>query len=307
MPIAVGTHARLNNALSTCVVDLVNHGYAALGAAIYVVDKSAAYVAPICSVNLQPQWSDTDKYRETIHRTKLKGGKSAAADFAFSGAGRICSNDKSRRFQNHHVSHIAMGECAILQIVFDGQPVDLSGMVIPEYSNLTAQMQELNTYKDRQYLSWNDIFGLKNDTMDYSVLAMDMNGFTGYEMAVRLDLEARITDCASSVADDYGFEAFQSLGDEIRFRKQGIVELDEVRHLYKAFGVAMNKGASGPILFRGAYDYGAMDESFIGQYNNIAAPIGFRGDVLTRIGNGLKTMPRGRFLYNGIGHYNLDT
>jgi hypothetical protein len=108
----IGTHAPLNEALHGLIARNANDVY---GVALYAVDNEAEYVAPVSSINMRPS-DNVNRFVDRVHRTKLKIGQSAAADFSLISDGK----GQSRIFDTHTLSHFQVPNSnMVLQIVQD--------------------------------------------------------------------------------------------------------------------------------------------------------------------------------------------
>lgn len=284
----IGTHAPLNEVLQGLIACNANDVY---GAALYAVDSEAEYAAPVSSINMRPS-DNVNRFVDRIHRTKLKAGQSAAADFALIDT----IEGKSRVFDRHVLSHFHVPNLnVVLQVVqdeTDGKPFELDDASL---SLLGERTQPINDYKTQYGLNWDDVFGLKKYEDSYAILIADVNVYSQYSRSVQSVIEEKnIEVTRECVSDSSDIEIMQIVGDQFRLRtspekKNGMKKT--FHDIVKSISGAVNSDQT-PFSMRAAVDVGSVSESFNGQHDDLRAGITYKGDVMLRVANQLKNMRR---------------
>ena len=284
----IGTHAPLNEVLHGLIACSANDVY---GAALYAVDNVAGYVAPVSSINMRPS-DNVNRFVDRIHRTKLKAGQSAAADFALIDA----IEGKSRVFDRHVLSHFHVPNSnVVLQVVqdeTDDKPFELDDASL---SLLGERTQPINDYKTQYGLNWDDVFGFKKYEDIYAILIADVNGYSQYSRSVQSVIAEKIIEVTRSyVLGVPDVEIMQTIGDQFRLRTsaENKKTMKKAFHdIVKTISTTVNRDDA-PFTMRAAIGVGTVSESFNGQHDEIRSGISYIGDVMLRVANQLKAMCR---------------
>ena len=284
----IGTHAPLNEALHGLIARNANDVY---GVTLYAVDNEAEYAAPVSSINMRPS-DNVNRFVDRVHRTKLKIGQSAAADFSLISDGK----GQSRIFDTHTLSHFQVPNSnMVLQIVqdeTDRAPFELDDASL---SLLGERTQPINDYKTQYGLNWDDVFGLKKYEDTYAILIADVNGYSQYSRSVQSIIEEKIIEMTRSHVSGFpDVEIMQTVGDQFRLRTsvENKKAMKKTFHdIVKSISATVNSDDAS-FTMRAAIGVGTVSESFNGQHDEIRSGISYKGDVMLRVANQLKAMRR---------------
>lgn len=297
----IGTHAPLNEGLQDLAATLaMDNLYAA---ALYAVNGKNGFAAPVSSINFVTG-RNTETYEERFHRAKLTPAFSAAAESMLKGRTGI---EKSKAFDGHIVEHISLGNIsAALQIVTtDGSAANLTASR-KEIDALSERFNRIQDYKTQQNLGWDEIFGLKNAAQERWIMMSDVAGFSNATLAEQEFIERRFPTIATQLTEKYPLTITQIIGDEVRLRDslaptQKLADSTMKRHIRNftkdldtalAAETAELFGTQRRFALKTVAGKGMLAESFSGAYSDVRAPICYHGDILTRVANTMKEMPR---------------
>ena len=285
-----GTHKELNDKLLQITASQRDDLYAA---ALYIIDEAAGYTAPIASVNFTPH-ADVATYQDNYHRTKLPPTMAQATRAAFA---KDYSPARSAAFAGHIVQNMAIGNAPImLQTVtmdtnYVARPLDPA-----LESDVKRAIERIDTYRGKNGLSWEGVFGLKNPNQDSWVCISDVNGFSKATKDERRFIEAKLPQLARGLAELSDMELFQIIGDEVRVRTDDKAAAKTIKQyaqsLSSAFEQATQREFGHALTLKTAAGRGLLTESFNGDHDNLKATKAYSGEILTEITATLHGMPR---------------